>query len=51
MNSPWSLAVAPSTFGEHANQLLVGNFGSSTIMTFDAGSYSSPLVRERARPR
>jgi uncharacterized protein (TIGR03118 family) len=49
MNSPWGLAVAPSTFGEHANQLLVGNFGSGTIMTFDAGSYSSPLVRERAR--
>ena len=49
MNSPWGLAVAPSTFGEHANQLLVGNFGSGTIVTFDAGSYSSPLVRERAR--
>src|SRR5215475_900599 len=36
MNSPWGLAIAPSTFGSHANQLLVGNFGSGTIMTFDA---------------
>ena len=36
MNSPWGLAVAPSTFGSHANELLVGNFGSGTIMTFDA---------------
>jgi uncharacterized protein (TIGR03118 family) len=35
MNSPWGLAIAPSTFGSHANQLLVGNFGSGTIMTFD----------------
>jgi len=35
MNSPWGLALAPSTFGTHANQLLVGNFGSGTIMTFD----------------
>jgi len=36
MNSPWGVALAPSTFGEHANQLLVGNFGSGTIMAFDA---------------
>jgi len=36
MNSPWGVAVAPSTFGKHANQLLVGNFGSGTIMAFDA---------------
>jgi uncharacterized protein (TIGR03118 family) len=36
MNSPWGLAVAPASFGSHASQLLVGNFGSGTIMTFDA---------------
>jgi len=30
------VTLAPSTFGEHADQLLVGNFGSGTIMTFDA---------------
>jgi uncharacterized protein (TIGR03118 family) len=36
MNSPWGLAIAPPSFGSHANQLLVGNFGSGTIMTFDA---------------
>jgi len=36
MNSPWGLALAPASFGSHANQLLVGNFGSGTIMTFDA---------------
>jgi len=36
MNSPWGLAVAPASFGSHGNQLFVGNFGSGTIMTFDA---------------
>ena len=36
MNSPWGLAIAPSSFGSHANELLVGNFGSGTIMTFDS---------------
>jgi uncharacterized protein (TIGR03118 family) len=38
INSPWGLAVAPSTFGKHADQLLVGNFGSGTIMAFEADS-------------
>ena len=35
MNSPWGLTIAPATFGTHANQLLVGNFGSGTIMAFE----------------
>src|SRR5258708_14419579 len=51
MNSPWGLVVAPSTFGEHANQLLVGNFGSGTIMTFDAnGHFKGLLERDEDRP-
>jgi uncharacterized protein (TIGR03118 family) len=36
LNSPWGLAIAPGTFGAHANQLLVGNFGSGFIATFTA---------------
>lgn len=36
INSPWGLALAPKTFGKHADQLLVGNFGSGTIMSFEA---------------
>jgi uncharacterized protein (TIGR03118 family) len=36
INSPWGVALAPSTFGRHANELLVGNFGSGTIMAFEA---------------
>jgi len=35
INSPWGITLAPSTFGKHAGELLVGNFGSGTIMTFD----------------
>lgn len=36
MDSPWGIVLAPSTFGSHADQLLVGNFDSGTIMSFDA---------------
>jgi len=36
INSPWGLALAPKDFGEHEDQLLVGNFGSGTIMAFEA---------------
>ena len=51
MNSPWGLALAPSTFGQHADQLLVGNFGSGTIMTFDAnGQFKGLLERDEDRP-
>lgn len=38
MNSPWGVALAPSSFGIHAGQLLVGNFGNGTIMTFDVNT-------------
>jgi uncharacterized protein (TIGR03118 family) len=36
LNSPWGVALAPSNFGEHSGQLLVGNFGSGAISAFDA---------------
>ena len=35
INSPWGVALAPAEFGKHDEELLVGNFGSGTIMTFD----------------
>jgi uncharacterized protein (TIGR03118 family) len=35
LNSPWGLAVAPSTFGTFAGDLLVGNFGDGRIHAFD----------------
>lgn len=51
INSPWGLALAPSSFGKHADQLLVGNFGSGTIMTFDAdGDFHGLLNGENKGP-
>jgi uncharacterized protein (TIGR03118 family) len=50
INSPWGLAIAPNTFGKHADQLLVGNFGSGTIMAFDEyGHFKGLLEDERER--
>jgi uncharacterized protein (TIGR03118 family) len=45
INSPWGMAISPSTFGLHANQLLVGNFGSGTIMSFDSTGQFMGLLR------
>jgi uncharacterized protein (TIGR03118 family) len=36
INSPWGVALAPRSFGRHKDELLVGNFGSGTIMVFNA---------------
>jgi uncharacterized protein (TIGR03118 family) len=36
LNSPWGLAIAPATFGQYANALLVGNFGDGTINAYNA---------------
>ena len=35
LNSPWGLAIAPSSFGDLAGDLLVGNFGDGTINAFN----------------
>lgn len=35
LNSPWGLAIAPTSFGNYAGDLLVGNFGSGTIDAFN----------------
>jgi uncharacterized protein (TIGR03118 family) len=34
LNSPWGLAVAPSSFGRFGGDLLVGNFGDGRINAF-----------------
>jgi uncharacterized protein (TIGR03118 family) len=36
INSPWGVALAPVGFGKQEDKLLVGNFGSGTIMAFEA---------------
>jgi uncharacterized protein (TIGR03118 family) len=38
LNSPWGLAVAPSSFGAFAGDLLVGNFGNGMIDAFNLAS-------------
>jgi uncharacterized protein (TIGR03118 family) len=35
MNSPWAIVQAPANFGAFSNDLLIGNFGSGSIMVFD----------------
>jgi uncharacterized protein (TIGR03118 family) len=35
LNAPWGLAMAPNNFGVLSNTLLVGQFGSGTIVAFD----------------
>jgi len=35
LNSPWGMAIAPSTFGPFGGDLLVGNFGDGTINAFN----------------
>ena len=48
INSPWGMAIAPATFGAHADQLLVGNFGSGTIMSFEADGDFRGLLESTA---
>jgi uncharacterized protein (TIGR03118 family) len=38
MNSPWAIVQAPANFGAFSNDLLIGNFGSGSIMAFDPNS-------------
>ena len=49
LDSPWGLAIAPSTFGSFANDLLVGNFKGGNINAFDpnTGSLSRPAYRQQ----
>jgi uncharacterized protein (TIGR03118 family) len=37
-NAPWGLALAPSTFGVFAGDLLVGNFGNGRISAYESRS-------------
>jgi len=35
LNAPWGVAIAPSSFGDMAGDLLVGNFGDGRINAYD----------------
>ena len=44
LNSPWGIVTAPSSFGQFANDILIGNFGDGTINAFDAtGNFKGQL--------
>jgi uncharacterized protein (TIGR03118 family) len=52
LNSPWGVALAPSSFGEFAGDLLIGNFGDGTINSFDAstGAFQGTLKDDNGNP-
>jgi uncharacterized protein (TIGR03118 family) len=35
LNAPWGIALAPASFGQFSNRLLVGNFGDGRINAYD----------------
>jgi uncharacterized protein (TIGR03118 family) len=52
LNSPIGMAVAPSTFGRFAGDLLVGNFGDSRVNAFDlkTGVFLGQLTDAQGNP-
>jgi len=52
LNSPWGMALAPSTFGDLAGLFLVGNFGDGRINAFDptTGAFISALKNSSGNP-
>ena len=53
LNSPWGMAVTPSTgFGELSGKLLIGNFGDGKINAFnpDTGGISVALNKSNGQP-
>jgi uncharacterized protein (TIGR03118 family) len=52
LNAPWGVALAPDTFGDFANALLIGNFGDGTINAFDpiTGAYRGTITDALGNP-
>jgi uncharacterized protein (TIGR03437 family) len=52
LNSPWGLMIAPATFGDFANALLVGNSGDGRINAFDpaTGAWKGALADTQNNP-
>ena len=45
LNAPWGVVLAPASFGQFSNDLLVGNFGDGTINAFDStGKFHGQLM-------
>lgn len=44
LNAPWGVALAPASFGDFSNDILVGNFGDGTINAYTAdGTFVSQM--------
>jgi len=52
LNSPWGLTIAPATFGDFANTLLVGNSGDGKVNAFDpvTGTWKGALADTEGNP-
>ena len=52
LDAPWGLAIAPSSFGSFAGDLLVGNFGDGTINAFNLATdtFAGQLLNETGNP-
>jgi len=52
MNSPWAIVQAPASFGAFSNDLLIGNFGSGSIMAFNPsnGNFIGLVLDESKLP-
>ena len=52
LDSPWGLALAPSTFGPFGNDLLIGNFGNGEINAFNptTGAFLGTLLDASNNP-
>jgi uncharacterized protein (TIGR03118 family) len=52
LNAPWGMALAPASFGDLSNMLLVGNFGDGRINAFDpvTGAFISSLNNSSGTP-
>jgi uncharacterized protein (TIGR03118 family) len=51
LNSPWGLALAPSTFGTFAGDLLVGDFGDGMINVFSPNPGAPAFLGQLADPQ
>jgi uncharacterized protein (TIGR03118 family) len=50
LNAPWGLAIAPTTFGRFAGDLLVGNFGDGRVSAFRGDNFAGQLRDSSGKP-
>jgi uncharacterized protein (TIGR03118 family) len=48
LNAPWGMVVAPATFGDFSNDVLIGNFGDGTISVYDTRGNFLSQVKDSA---